>query len=345
MRSRIMLRLQCFKTLSRPNLPQHCLKLCLSTGSTPTSEPSSAGKQHLGVMQIIKSFPQGMKLLAKDVQQYYNIQSASQSQHNSWTNKGGINYIPRRQSEQQRQLIRDLYKVAGPVAFVNIPILGNTIFLLIAWKPNFFLSKHFYNYQHHRRFVSEEYRSRRGAFESTANDFFSTIMMRSNSSQLRDQLCIQKGDNAGVFLDVLQLYKICQQINWKSIPKYQLVQLGEMLGMTRFYLNIIPDSVVLSHLKARVKDIVLDDGNLLKEKQHEKNCASLSDEEVLDACALRGLPCQLGQSYDDMRESLTNHLKMMKTVHDQVGKHTLITEISGVMFMLYLQPIRFKLSH
>ena len=342
-----MIRARYTMALSRsPIIRQVVLKQSLSSSTPPLKhiKPSA--------IELIKYFPTGMKLLFKNIQQYYNITAASQSPNNKWTTQGGINYIPRRQSEQQRQLIRDVWKVAFPVSYINLPILGNTIWILIAWKPNLFLSKQFFEFQYHRSFVSEEYRERRGAFSKVANDFWRTVMMDEQSSETKELLQINTdvGDDAGVILDGVALHELFRRgsgrgnIQWDSIPRQQLVQIAAVSGMSSFISMVMPRSIVQVRLQAKVKDIVLDDANLLREKHHLVNNERLTDEEVMDACALRGLPCHLGQSFDSMRTCLTNYLFIMEAVHQNIGKDRLIKDEEGIMFVLHLQPIRFQLN-
>lgn len=346
-----MISMRYVSTKSRLNLHTSA-RLCLSTNTSTTHDQNakktmiSTQPKRLKILDLIKGVPSGMKLLLKDVERYYNINAASHSRNNDWTNKGGLNYIPRRQSEQQRQLIRDLWKVAAPLAFVNIPILGNFVFPLIALNPSFFLTKHFYAFEHHRRFVSENYRSRKGAFGSTANEFFNLIMTNSECKDMKKLLKVQDGDDAGVLLDGLEFFNLCDQIDWKSISisGTAMNHLGTSSGMSSLAMMITPNYMIRSRLQLKVKDIVLDDCNLLREGQHDLNCISLSDAEVLDACELRGLPCNLGNSYDTMRRCLSNYLSIMKPVHDKIGKRKLIKDYSGVMFMMYLQPVRYQLS-
>lgn len=335
-------------TMALPRSPiiRQVLKQNRSSSTSPLKhiKPSA--------LALIKYFPTGMKILFKDMQQYYNITAASQSPNNKWTTKGGINHIPRRQSEQQRQLIRDVWKVAFPVSYLNLPIVGNTIWILIAWKPNLFLSKHFFDFEYHRSFVSDEYRERRGAFSSVAHDFWRTVMMDAQSSEIKELLKIKRddGDDAGVILDGVALHKMFQygsgrgHVQWESIPRQQLVQIAAGSGMSSFISMIMPRSIVQARLQAKVKDIVLDDANLLREKHELMDNDRLTDEEVMDACALRGLSCHLGQSFDSMRTSLSNYLFIMEAVHKKMGKDRLIKDLEGVMFVLHLQPIRFELN-
>lgn len=81
------------------------------------------------------------------------------------------------------------------------------------------------------------------------------------------------------------------------------------------------------------EDIIADDAALIEEGQINIQCCEMREDEVLDACWLRGLPVgrfvhgvQERNSKDDelhiMRKELTNHLQMMKYAHMMVGNDT-----------------------
>jgi hypothetical protein len=306
-----------------------------------SQQPGSPPKRMTpSVLELIKDFPAGLKDLYKDVQQYYNISSASFTRVNEWTKRGGLHFIPRRQAEQQRKLIRDLVKVAIPVSIASLPLVGNSIFILCAWKPSLFLSSHFYKRECHRIFVHDEYRNRVGAYEDCAKDFWNTVMTRPSDIQLN----LQGRDEAGPIFDALPLYRLFDQFNSAFIPRQQMVNIAKASGMAFPLLWIVPGAFIRYRLNSIAKDIILDDSNLIIENHTKFNCESLTDDEVLDACSLRGLSCDLNQSFDSMRTVLSNYLTMMEPIHKVVGKDTLLGNNDGVMFVLHLQAIRLKMQ-
>jgi hypothetical protein len=93
------------------------------------------------------------------------------------------------------------------------------------------------------------------------------------------------------------------------------------------------------YLRYRVRDAAVavcrDDRALLQEQADCSRCATLTDAEVLDACLMRGLPLE-DLSADDMRQSLTNHLRMIKSVQPT---DTVKDESFG-LFTLHLTILR-----
>mmetsp|Transcript_3709 Transcript_3709/g.7087 ORF Transcript_3709/g.7087 Transcript_3709/m.7087 type:complete len:362 (-) Transcript_3709:2280-3365(-) len=318
------------------------------------SYSSNLGHKQPTVKELVKAFPTGTKLLISDIYRYINIKDASQSPRNSWTNQGGMFFIPRRQAEQQRQLRRDLKKVALPILFANIPIVGNAIWIFLAWKPNLFLSRHFYNFDYHRYYVSEEYKTRKGVFNKVAQDFWNTMMIDRHSEEYKHlvQSCQRRNIDNGedMILDGLILYRLFQEgkyhkMEWKSMDRRQLITLAIASGFSNPFLSFMPQFLIKNMLESRVMDIVLDDANLISENHHMTRCVQLTKEEVLDACAMRGLPCHyFDSSFDSMRNSLSNYLIIMDSVHQIVGKECLLKSVDGIMFVLYFQPIRYYLS-
>ena len=221
------------------------------------------------------------------------------------------------------------------------------------------------SYGYWRSVVSEEYREKTKAMELVALDFWRTVHVNEYSLETKELLHVvdlvdqnDQKDDAGVMLDGMQLYKLFTQgknngkvqIQWNAIPRHQLIQIAISQGMSSTLSAILPRGLLLARLHSKIKDIVLDDACLLQEgRQHPFGntngnlTLSLTDAEVLDACAFRGIKCDLNQSYEGMRKSLGNYLKIMEPVHKALGKERLIKEEEGVMFVLHLQPIRFHL--
>ena len=319
-------------------ISQNALVNTWSVSTRKVSQHNPIKRTDPTVFELFKMFPAGLKNLYSDVQKFYNITDASKTKLNAWTKRGGANFIPRRQAEQQRQLIRDLFKVAVPVSFGCLPIIGNSVFLFLAWRPHWFLSSHFVKNCHHRGFVHDEYGDRLGAFEDCAKDFWHSVMTNHHGVKLD----ITGRDEAGATFDPLALYRLFEgQFN---IPRQQLMHIAKASGMTSPVLWALPSAYIRFRLGSIAKDIIIDDSNLIQEQTNHTNCENLTDEEVLDACSFRGLPCGLDQSYDSMRRCLSNYLAMMETVHNEIGTKGLVGHINGTMFVLHLQAIRLKLD-
>ena len=159
-------------------------------------------------------------------------------------------------------------------------------------------------------------------------------------------------DHVDMMLDGMALHQLFQQnekysnlMTFKMIRRPQLINLAIASGMSTASLWIMPNFLIQATLKAKVMDIVLDDAQLLRENHHLTNCVQLTNEEVLDACAIRGLSCNYDVSFDVMRTSLSKYLIIMDSVHQLVGKEQLLSSEEGIMFVLHFQPIRDYLSH
>lgn len=106
----------------------------------------------------------------------------------------------------------------------------------------------------------------------------------------------------------------------------------------------------------------MDDVALLEEEQLNARCRNMTDDEVLQACWLRGLPVGrfvngvgLAGNYGDdcksneLRELLTHHLQMMQLVMMHCSsslilvKGKLIRDIALQMMVLHLQPLRYQM--
>jgi hypothetical protein len=271
--------------------------------------------------------------------------------------------IPRRQQEQQKRFIRDFKKVILPVTIVQIP--GGTVFLpLIAISPQTFLSNHFFTDDQIRYFVSNEYYHRRAYFISCANDIWMTLISHpqfksSSSNEMFQKLEVLKYDNAGpVFKNVMVLYSLFknhfgQQRNGQYVYKLNCLPRGQVMNialsssLTSPTLSLQPSVLIQRRLTTLAQNIIQDDINLIREGYHfmgRESCnKSLSLHEVIETCAVRGLPCGLDQDADDMRESLTGHLIMMKQVIDEVGIEGLHS-VEAEQFILHLSVIRQNFS-
>ncbi len=100
-----------------------------------------------------------------------------------------------------------------------------------------------------------------------------------------------------------------------------------------FLQTFMPAAYLHMRLNTLAEDIIVDDAALIEEGQLENGCKDMTDDEILDACWVRGLPVgrfarartsdryraicdeKLSQGdMDAMREIFSNHLKMVKLV-------------------------------
>jgi hypothetical protein len=100
-----------------------------------------------------------------------------------------------------------------------------------------------------------------------------------------------------------------------------------------FLQTCLPIRYLKYKLVTLAEDIIADDAALIEEGQIDIQCSGMREDEVLDACWLRGLPVgrfvhgvqernSEGEEVHMMRKELTNHLQMMKYAHMMVGNDT-----------------------
>jgi hypothetical protein len=95
-----------------------------------------------------------------------------------------------------------------------------------------------------------------------------------------------------------------------------------------FLQNCLPMRYLQYKLKTLAEDIIMDDASLIEEGQIDIKCGGMTEEEVLNACWLRGLPmgryaCGGENQVQVMRNLLTSHLQMMQYAHRSVGEDTI----------------------
>lgn len=348
---------------SRTDNPQshrtHDRSSILSThgsGSTTTTHPlTTSSRQYHSTtrnkdprytsptfFQLVRAIPAGLRSILKDVRTYRLIEDASRTKTNAWTkpkrpqtrtrthgsadaaedDRPGL--IPRRQSEQQRRLLRELRLVALPLTFCLLPVVGNAFILGIILAPRYFLSDRFLEGGHVRSFRAKEWERRRGRFGSCAEGFGEGV----------GGLVVVEEDRAGpVFGDLAPLG------GWEipdvsSMDRARLLALAQTTPLSSPLLHVLPHFYISYRLKSLLHDIVRDDLLLIREKHRHRNCIDLTDEEVLDACALRGLPTEMGvgkEGMDGMRECLGNYLGMVEGWRGSSGS-----------LVLYLPAIRYQ---
>lgn len=354
------------------------LDYLIALGGPETSTVPNLGRPQTA-WERFKNFPKGVKALLKDCIQYKNIHDASKTPLNAWTIKsplkrndrvrGFFRYenewrpgrIPRRQFEQQRQLKHD-FRIMVPLILVWIPpIIGFVPPIMAMVAPRQVMSRQFNNDYEALYFNEIEYNQRKTAFHDLGKMFWSNFPATD----------VRKGyfpecseDLAGPILDGMFLYSaFCQQnpdpgssfqlscgqayTNVRELPRDYLVKLSISIGvfqqwpetMSQWMVSLAPTRFLWRQVE-RVSQIVCHDDALLLEEGHDLNqCASLTDQEVADACLMRALPVSLQHTADQRREMLTNHLTMIANVKRSM--HGPFDETDGFRLLtLHLHPLR-----
>jgi hypothetical protein len=100
-----------------------------------------------------------------------------------------------------------------------------------------------------------------------------------------------------------------------------------------------PKAWLQSQVDRIARVICKDDAMLIEEGHHLNECTALSDMELLDACAMRGLP--VGPT-SERRRCLTNHLTMVAAVReDPLAK---LDSDGFRLFTVHLTPLRHSLK-
>lgn len=332
--------------------------------------------------QSFKNFPKGVKQLYNDCLTYKNIEAASKSKRNAWTRLKSIHelntspkrwsklpflqnderpgYIPRRQNELQRRLKYDILSCAPVVTlYLSIPVIGNVfVFLGIAF-PRLLLSRQFYSKDQVRIFSDIEHKQKKIHYKALAELAWGKY---GSKASIDSMTTMNKEDVAGpLFIDarpLLQMFESASDTSFQSLEtlsRDHLMQLSLATGLLRFgdsinasVVKLIPSQLLRYILKNVAKEIITDDALLLKEFSDLNELSSFSDDEVISACSLRGLPIDNTTSIDQMRTCLSNYLMMMNhldSVNDKEGAHQMISVESLELFVLHIQAIRYQLAN
>jgi len=314
------------------------------------------------------------------------------------------NYLSsRRPQEQLRQISRDLQVTLPTVAaFVFIPFVGYSFLLLGMMFPRLLLSRQFHTKEQRWHFATKEFGERRGYFDRLNGDFWGYCMRSMPGLTLMDGSTtttkIIRRDPIPQFIEALTYYEMdaggpvltdssihllyqllagghtsaaistLQNTHIHSVALANNLSAPLLLPSTLsplFLQTCIPSWYLNSKLTTLAEDICMDDAALIEEGHIDVKCSGMSEEEVLDACWMRGLPvgrfssCSGSKKLLDgsreeevqmMRIILTNHLEMMQFAHSAVGndavmhsRSELVRDQALQLLILHLPAIRHQL--
>lgn len=133
--------------------------------------------------------------------------------------------------------------------------------------------------------------------------------------------------------------------NTATPPDKYLVPLALAIGINQnlpawlsesLTMYLLPNRWLRMRIRRQAIAVAEDDWLLLLEGHDQNECQSLRPFEVQDACLMRGLPVNVSE--EDMRECLTNHLKMIASVRGRLRKPP--TTVDFGLFTLHLSIIR-----
>jgi len=228
--------------------------------------------------------------------------------------------------------------------------------------PRLLLSRQFHTKEQRDEFAMEEYGQRVRYYGRLSGAFWGSCMrsmprLRETGSQVAEvenkqwpDACLPSylepfgytsRDAAGPVFDrcTMQiLYKLMMAINSDGRQSAAIRRLSsghlESLALANNLLSALPFSLVptvyvRSKLGTLAEDILMDDAALIEEMGGDALCGGMTDDEVLDACWLRGLPVgrfvnvggsvrsgihRREEEMQEMRIALSNHLGMMKVL-------------------------------
>ena len=169
----------------------------------------------------------------------------------------------------------------------------------------------------------------------------------------------EEEDAAGPMLDLFPLYNMFLETsgdqggtllpkgklaNLDMYPRDHLVTLALASGLYQTFpdslsgpVTRVTPSVLIRHIvRRRAQEVATDDALLLEEAYDENGCEALTEEELLEACFVRGLPVTVPPV--EMRRCLTNHLKMIRALKQRLPNGTPTEAFE--LFTLHLPAIR-----
>lgn len=301
----------------------------------------------------IRDFPKNVVHLYQDCQLIKDIYDASHTPRNQWTNHYGImGKIPRRQQEQERLLASDLRVVVPLIVMYIPPIIGYLPMVFAIICPRQVLSRQFLTEHEKEQFAILEMKQRLKSLRDLSDHVWTslvTITGHHHHHQEEFPQVILEEDAAGPILDLEPLFDEFLKTNLihcdQRARDHHLTTLALAMGYAQRFpapipsliLKVTPKMWVAKEVKELARHVWRDDRLCLEEMYHLDNCQGMTDGEVREACLLRGLPVDI--TYTEMRECMTNHLKMMESLWNKKGD-------SGVpkqhfqIFALHLPAVR-----
>ena len=285
--------------------------------------------------------------------------SSTRDTSKDWTSR-------RRPQEHLRQLARDLSVTAPTVLVSMAPFVGYGFMVMGMLFPRLLLSRQFHTKGQRGEFAMEEYGQRARHYGRLSGVFWGSCMRsvprlrRTGSREVAEDENKEGPDNAGLpsYLEpfgytgsdaagpvfdrraMRTLYRLTTSMNsgkrqgaaLRCLTSGHLESLAlsnNVLSALPFWL--VPDAHVRNKLETLAEDVLMDDAALIEEMiGFDGPCEGMADDEVLDACWLRGLPvgrfANAGGSAGpgirrreedevrEMRVALSNHLGMMEVL-------------------------------
>jgi hypothetical protein len=292
----------------------------------------------------IQLFPQNVWQLYHDCWRVKDIYDASHTPRNTWTNHYKImGRIPRRQQEQVRQVQEDISIVLPLVILWIPPIIGYLPMFLAVATPRQVLSRQFWNLYEREAYAILELQQRQAFYEVVSDHVWTSLLVHHHTVDLP----LLGHDAAGPLWKLQQLFhEFCHTPLVHCEVQEHVMHLALATGHGQRFPPPLPQWMVqwwspkwllTRQIRLLAHQVWLDDKLLLEEGYHLQHCQALTDDEVREACRLRGLPVLL--DYDEMRRCMTHHLEMVQDLWLSVPSDT--PRLHLQLFVLHLAPLRY----
>jgi hypothetical protein len=339
-----MISLQHATRVNSHSLSVSCVFLILkrSKSTLPSSRP-------VRWWERLRDFPVNVGRLYQDFLRVKDIYDASHTPNNAWTNRYGVmGRIPRRQQEQERQLVSDMRIVVPLLVLWIPPIIGYLPLFIAVGCPRQVLSRHFFNIYEQESFAILEMKQRQEYYSDLANYTWATLAVHHGNQVSMPPRVAE--DAAGPCWDLVEQPDLVEKfvrtnlVHCEALPREHLNTLALAMGyaqrfpppISRLLVACSPSLWVAREMKELAYRIGRDDRLCLEENYHLDGCQGMTDAEVREACLLRGLPVHV--TYDEMRECLTNHLTMVEILWK--NKSQTVPRQHLQIFALYLPAMR-----
>jgi len=271
----------------------------------------------------IQNFPKNATKLCNDISRSKTINDASKTIPNAWNGT-----IPRRQTEQQRMVLYDV-RIALPLLIVSIPpFIGYIPVLLAILSPRQWMSRQFFNTFEIISNARIELSQRQMQYKDLAEHFWTLVGIDPRMD--KGIIVLEEGDSVGPIVDFRSVVEALHQGNTETstttlstISRHHMITLALASGylqrfpsiITKWLVPAIPFTWLCYDMEQHAYHITKDDDLLIDEGYDIKYCHDMTDDEVLEACLIRGMPIT---TVAVMREQLTIYLTMMRRLREEL---------------------------
>ena len=255
-----------------------------TTTTTKVPDPDKDGPVSWYVRA--RDFPNNVRELAYDLRRLLYIRDS-------------FGRRSRRQQEQVRMTLADVRVVTPTVLLWIPPIIGFLPLFLAIFTPRQVLSRQFFNTYERQEFAVLESNQRHQSI-SQLQSYLPTTTTTTSSMD-----------------------SIYRSFPWSSLVDCSALHLRTLALATgyaqRFPLvwaqtavRLSPPALLRNEIGRVARQVYTDDTLLLEESYHTYGCEGMTDDELLEACLLRGIPIASPNNYPQLQKAMTQHLRVME---------------------------------